>query len=186
MQEQYLKSHLLIAMPSLSDGVFTKGVTYLCQHNEDGALGLMINRPSGYQLKELFKQMDIKVTDLKAEDIPVYIGGPVQNERGFVLHEAGKTWDSTYEVNDEFSVTASRDILEDIARGEGPEHFLIALGYAGWAPGQLEQEFRENSWLSTAADSQILFETPDTERWKEAADRLGFDIRMLSGSGGTA
>ena len=183
---EYLRNQLLIAMPSMADSNFTKGVTYVCQHNDEGALGLVINHPSGLTLGELLQQLDYDTEDQNVAELPVFIGGPVQNDRGFVLHDPQGKWDSTYSVADHFSVTTSRDILEAIAAGEGPERYLVALGYAGWAPGQLEDEFRQNAWLNTDADADLIYHLPTEQKWTAAASNLGVDINTLSGFVGHA
>ena len=181
----YLNNQFLIAMPGLQDPHFFHTVTYLCQHNQEGALGIVINRPTGMKLKDIFDQMGIK-TDLEhIASTPVFAGGPVQQERGFVIHSpCQKQWDSSIATSDTIILTSSRDVLEAIAKGEGPEHFLIALGYAGWGSGQLEKEIVENAWLNTPCGEAILFDTPISERWNAAASQLGIDINRLTTSAG--
>ncbi len=181
-----LSGHFLIAMPSLRDPNFFHGVTYICEHNEDGAMGLMINRPLDIDLGEVLGQMKITSTLPEVADMPIFLGGPVQCERGFVLHRPHGEWEATLKVTDEIGITSSRDILEAIARGEGPRQCLIALGYAGWAPGQLEQEMADNAWLSVPADERIIFETPCHQRWETAAALTGVDIKRLSSDIGHA
>lgn len=181
----YLNNQFLIAMPGLQDPHFFHTVTYLCQHNQEGALGIVINRPTGMKLKDIFDQMGIE-TDLEhIASTPVFAGGPVQQERGFVIHSpCQKQWDSSIATSDTIILTSSRDVLEAIAKGEGPEHFLIALGYAGWGSGQLEKEIVENAWLNTPCGEAILFDTPISERWNAAASQLGIDINRLTTSAG--
>ena len=181
----YLNNQFLIAMPGLQDPHFFHTVTYLCQHNQEGALGIVINRPTGMKLKDIFDQMGIE-TDLEhIASTPVFAGGPVQQERGFVIHSpCQKQWDSSIATSDTIILTSSRDVLEAIAKGEGPEHFLIALGYAGWGSGQLEKEIVENAWLNTPCGEAILFETPINQRWNAAASQLGIDINRLTTSAG--
>lgn len=182
----YLTDHLLIAMPALADPDFSRAVTYICEHSDDGALGIIINRPGDLRLADVLSQMNLDASTDEIADRPVYLGGPVNPERGFVLHTGQDEWEASLRVGDDINVTSSRDVLEAIARGEGPEHYLVALGYAGWAPGQLEQEMRENAWLSTAAEHGILFHTPDHDRWQAAARLLGIDPSRLSGDAGHA
>lgn len=176
----YLNNQFIIAMPTLADRNFFHTVTFLCQHNEEGALGIVINRATDMTLGEIFSQMDIKVTVPKAAQQPVYAGGPVQQDRGFVLHTKGGDWNASMAVSDDISLTTSRDILEAIAVGDGPDHYLIALGYAGWGEGQLEKEFMDNAWLNTPFSSQILFDTPVSQRWSAAADQIGININQLT------
>ena len=180
----YLTNQFLIAMPNLGDPNFHHTVTYLCQHNEEGALGIVINRPVGMQLGEIFKQMDITAKNKSSNETPVFSGGPVQQERGFVVHTPNTRWDSTLIVSDTVALTTSRDLLEALANGDGPENFLIALGYAGWGGGQLEKEISENAWLNTPCETSILFDTPVSKRWNEAASQLGVDITLLTAPAG--
>ncbi|MDX1569172.1 MAG: YqgE/AlgH family protein [Xanthomonadales bacterium] len=187
MQEgSYLNGHFLIAMPGLKDPNFEKGVTFLCQHNESGALGITINRSADLQISEVLAQLDIECDDQPWCNQPVLIGGPVQRDRGFVLHELSGEWNSSIQVSEDLALTTSKDILEALARGEGPQRALLALGYAGWAPGQLEREIRENSWLSGPGDAQIIFDAPMASRWSLAAEQLGVDIAQLTGFAGHA
>ncbi len=186
MEQSNLTNHLLIAMPNLADPNFSHTVTYICEHNENGAMGLVINRPIDINVAEVLEQMEIPVDEPSAGAAQVYLGGPVEEQRGFVLHSSDSEWDSTLRINDQVSVTTSRDILEAMARGEGPEHALVALGYAGWGPGQLEQEILDNSWLSAPADQAILFTLPPARRWEAAAELLGVDLNRLSSESGHA
>jgi len=177
----YLSNQFLIAMPSLADNNFSHSVSYLCQHNEDGALAVVINRPTGMNLGHIFEQMGIETSLQQVKDTPVFMGGPVQQERGFIIHNTGTdTWDSSIPVSDITSLTSSRDILQAIAEGDGPKHYLIALGYAGWGEGQLEKEIISNAWLNTPYDEKILYETPAKNRWLLAANSLGIDINQLT------
>jgi len=179
-QGSYFNNQFIIAMPTLADRNFFHTVTFLCQHNEEGALGIVINRATDMKLGEIFSQMEINVTSPTASQQPVYAGGPVQQDRGFVIHSRGGDWNATMPISDNISLTTSRDILEAIAAGEGPEHYLIALGYAGWGEGQLEKEFLDNAWLNTPFSSQILFDTPVSQRWSAAADQIGININRLT------
>ncbi|MFZ2312742.1 MAG: YqgE/AlgH family protein [Methylobacter sp.] len=180
----YLNNQFIIAMPNLADPNFAHTVTYLCQHSEDGALGIVINRLTDMKLDEIFKQMDITVTSLAAAESTVFAGGPVQQERGFVIHTSGGDWNATMAVSETISLTTSRDVLEAIAAGEGPEQYLVALGYAGWAEGQLEKEIMDNAWLNTPYGKQILFDTPIDLRWSAAADQIGININQLTAPAG--
>lgn len=186
VETQYLTNQFLIAMPALEDPNFFHSVTYVCEHNAEGALGLVINRPLDMQLGEILHHIQLEHAELEARQLPVHLGGPVQQDRGFVLHEPLGQWEATMQVTDRIGITSSIDILHAIARNEGPEHTLITLGYAGWGAGQLEQEMADNAWLSGPADPQILFATPDEERWKSAAASLGIDLDRLSGDTGHA
>ena len=182
-----LKNQFLIAMPCMGDPNFNHTVTLICQQSHEmGAFGLIINRPSGLTLGDLFKQLNINIEDPSMAIIPALTGGPVQPEQGFVLHDTHKKWESTLSITDELALTSSRDILVDIAKGEGPKHFLLALGCAGWAPGQLEKEIQENTWLTCPATDNILFDLPYKRRWQGAADTLGIDLNLLSNVAGHA
>lgn len=183
---QYLTNHFLIAMPQLADPNFFHTVTYICEHNSEGALGIVINRPLEMNLGEILTHMGISAADAKAADMPVYLGGPVQQERGFVIHQPLGDWEASLKITDSIAITTSRDVLTAIANGAGPAHALIALGYAGWGAGQLEQELADNAWLSGPADTRILFDLPDHERWHAAAAMLGVDLNLLSGDAGHA
>jgi putative transcriptional regulator len=182
----YLTNQFLIAMPNLGDPNFTHTVTYLCQHNEEGALGIIINRLADIGLREILNQLHIKPLNEKANAIPVFSGGPMQPERGFVIHTPNTRWDSTLVVSDTIALTTSRDILEALANGEGPEKILIALGYAGWGEGQLEKEMIDNAWLNSPCAPGILFDTPVGQRWNEAAGQIGIDIKRLTMPAGHA
>ncbi len=181
-----LTNHFLIAMPGLQDPNFARTVTYVCEHTEQGAMGLVINRPIEVRLGELLDQLEIKALRPGVDEIRVYQGGPVQTDRGFVLHTAGPSFDSTLRITPEISVTTSRDVLEAIASGEGPEHTLIALGYAGWGSGQLEQEMSGNAWLSGPASEEVIFRLEPSARWLAAAQLLGVDLNLLSVEAGHA
>ncbi|HEC14961.1 MAG TPA: YqgE/AlgH family protein [Sedimenticola sp.] len=184
--ETNLSNHFLIAMPGLQDSNFYRTVTYICEHNEQGAMGIVINRPLGFGLADVLEQMEIKPETPEIGRQPVFSGGPVQTERGFVLHPTGGSWDATTRVTPDISITTSRDILEAIAAEEGPKQSLIALGYAGWGEGQLEAELSANAWLSGPADSRIIFELPPEQRWQAAARLLGVDLNLMSGEAGHA
>ncbi|PZN73425.1 MAG: YqgE/AlgH family protein [Candidatus Methylumidiphilus alinenensis] len=183
-QTDNLTNHFLIAMPGMADPFFAKTVTYLCQHNRDGALGIIINRPSELTLGDIMQQMNIEISAEEVGGIPIYFGGPVQPERGFVLHEPCGHWDSTLQVAPTISLTTSRDILEAISVGKGPRKSLVALGYAGWGQGQLEREMVENAWLSSPGDQSILFNVASASRWKAAAELMGINISLLTSQAG--
>lgn len=182
----YLTNHFLIAMPGLSDPTFERTVTYLCQHNEDGALGIIVNRPSELRIGDVFRELNIPVLDDTLSNQRVYYGGPVHTDRGFVLHPKGGEWKSTLTINEDLCLTTSRDILEALGRGEGPPRALLALGYAGWASGQLEQEITQNSWLNAEAKASVIFDTSPEERWRRAAEVVGVDISLLTLEAGHA
>jgi putative transcriptional regulator len=181
-----LTNHFLIAMPGLQDPNFEKSVTYICEHSDDGAMGIVINNPLSIPVSEILEQLDIDEKATGIPDKPIYLGGPVNGERGFVLHDSDTEWDSTLRVKNGISVTTSRDILVSIASGTGPERNLIALGYAGWGSGQLEQELADNAWLAVPADKAIIFDLPPEERWDAAAAELGIDLALLSTDAGHA
>lgn len=183
---EFLTNQFLIAMPGLADDNFHHTVTYLCQHGDEGAMGIVINRPSGLRLNDILDQLDISSSALPCAEQLIYIGGPVQTDRGFVLHTHGGQWDSTLHITPDISITTSRDILEAIAHGKGPAKSLIALGYAGWGEGQLEQEISANAWLNGPAPEDVLFDLPAEARWEAAAKALGIDLNLLSGEAGHA
>ena len=183
-QFTYLNNQFIIAMPSLADPNFFHTVTYLCQHNQEGALGIVINRSAEMKLGDIFKQMNIRATSLCATETPVFAGGPVQQERGFVLHTTGGGWDASMVISESISLTTSRDVIEAIAVGKGPEQYMVALGYAGWGEGQLEQEILANAWLNTPYSQHVLFDEPINMRWRAAAEQIGIDINQLTTQAG--
>jgi putative transcriptional regulator len=183
---RFLSSQLLIAMPAMDDPDFFHGVTLICEHNPDGAIGIMVNRRSETTVAELLSQLDLVCPDDKVNQTLVYSGGPVHPERGFVLHNCDKEYEATLQVAKDIYLTSSRDVLEDISRGEGPSEYLVALGYAGWSAGQLEGELVGNSWLNAEVDSQILYKLPIEQRWNASAALLGIDINALSTVSGHA
>jgi putative transcriptional regulator len=185
-QTTNLSNQFLIAMPQLADPNFHHTATYICEHNLEGAMGLIINRPMDLNLSEVLQQMDIKVKDKAIENVAVFYGGPVQEERGFVLHRPATLWESSVVVSDQLAITTSKDILIEIAEGNGPAQYLITLGYAGWGAGQLEAELAGNTWLSGPADLSVIFEEPAEKRWMRAAQALGVDLNLLSGDAGPA
>jgi putative transcriptional regulator len=181
-----LANQLLIALPALIDPQFARSVALICQHDQEGAMGVVINRASEYTLGEVLQQMGIESGDEALRSQIVLAGGPVHPERGFVLHDGERSWDSTMAITDNLSVTTSRDILEAMARGEGPAHAVIALGCAGWGAGQLESELVEDTWLTVPADAELLFGTPLEQRWHAAAGRIGVDMANLADHSGHA
>ena len=185
--DHYLEGRLLIAMPSIDSSVFERAVIYMCAHSDDGAMGLIVNKPAPeLKFAELLKQLGIPETE-EARRIQVHVGGPVEHGRGFVLHSGDyHLEESTMEVGDGFGMTATLDIIRDMARGAGPQKSIMALGYAGWGPGQLEQELQDNGWLVCDADRDLVFAVADDEKWQFALKSLGVTPSMLSGAGGAA
>nr|WP_298155444.1 YqgE/AlgH family protein [uncultured Pseudoxanthomonas sp.] len=181
-----LANQLLIASPALADPNFSRSVTLICQHDDDGAMGVVVNRASEYTLGEVLRQMNLASRDPRLEEQVVLAGGPVHPERGFVLHDSAHAWESTLEVADGLFLTTSRDILEAMAAGEGPAHAVVALGCAGWGAGQLEYELGENSWLTAPADAELLFAVPLEQRWQAAGQRIGVDMTRLTDYSGHA
>ncbi len=182
-----LKNQFLIAMPSLLDPYFFRSVTYLCEHTKDGAMGIIINQPLlNCRLGDVLEQIGIRTDYPEVANRLVFNGGPVQHDRGFILHKSEKNWASTLAISDSISLTTSTDILHAIAENEGPAHSLIALGYANWDSGQLEHEMAENSWLYGPANYDILFHMALEHRWKAAATLMGVDVNRLSSDVGHA
>lgn len=181
-----LTGHFLIAMPQLDDGFFNHAVTYICEHDETGSFGIIINQATDITLKEVVMEMKIDSDDNYDGKQTIYIGGPVDQGRGFILHRPAGEWQSSLKVTDNIALTTSKDILNAIVNNEGPEDSIVALGYAGWAAGQLENEMAANTWLSCPADEQIIFDTPIEERWKAAAKLIGIDLSLLSSDAGHA
>ena len=185
MQTINLTSHFLIAMPAMQDPNFSRTLTFVCEHNERGALGIVVNRPIDVTLDALFRQVEIPLAAGALASQPVFYGGPVQLEHGFVLHRPVGGWKSTLPVG-EIGLTTSKDILEAMARGEGPREQLVALGYAGWAPGQLENEIAQNGWLTVQADLDVIFNVPPEARYEAAMQALGVNAAFLSEEAGHA
>lgn len=175
-----LTNQFLIAMPSLEDPNFARTVTYVCAHNAEGAMGIVINRPLNIELGEVLAQMELSSEDPAINGQTVFQGGPVHRDRGFIIHRPARDWGSTICVTDEVAISTSRDILAAISRGGGPEELLVALGYAGWGAGQLEQELAQNAWLCGPANLEILFHAPPEARWARAAAHVGVDLARLS------
>lgn len=186
-----LTGHFLIAMPAMTDPYFAKSVTFICEHSENGAMGVVVNRPIDMTLNALFEQVDLQLKDNPIAGMPVYFGGPVQVDRGFVLHQPTGNWKSTLAISGDTALTTSKDILEAVAGGVGPEKLLITLGYAGWEAGQLEEEIAQNAWLTVcppnlqALDS-VIFDLPSADRFDAAMHLLGVDLMQLSKDAGHA
>lgn len=185
-----LANQFLIAMPGMADEAFAGSVVYLCEHNEKGALGLVINKPISLTLGSLFEKVELSPPSDELAATAVYYGGPVQTERGFVLHEPldaeGKHYNATLAVPGGLEMTTSRDVLEALSNGAGPRRVLVTLGYSGWAAGQLEEEIGRNGWLTVDAEPNIIFDTPVEQRYERALGLLGVDLRMLSQEAGHA
>ena len=181
-----LTNHFLIAMPAMADPHFARSLTYVCEHSERGALGVVVNKPIEMNLRGLFDQLELGMHDPRHAGQPVLFGGPVSTDHGFVLHAPAGDWKSTLRVREAIGLTTSLDILEALGRSDGPEQVLVTLGYAGWGAGQLEQELAQNAWLTVEASTPILFDTPAEERLPRALDLLGFDFTRLSEAAGHA
>ncbi len=181
-----LSNHFLLAMPNMADPNFSGAVVLVAEHNDRGALGLVLNKPTTMTLGTLLQRIDLATSTGSLDRTPVFYGGPVQTDRGFVLHHPGGKWNSTVEIGPEISLTTSKDILEAVADGSGPERLLVTLGYAGWGPGQLEAEIGQNAWLTVPADPTLLFDTPAEERFIQAYQMLGVDPALLSPAAGHA
>jgi putative transcriptional regulator len=175
-----LTHHFLIAMPAMADPRFAHTLTFVCEHTDDGALGIVVNKPIDMTLSSLFEQISVPLGDTELRARQVLFGGPVQADRGFVLHRPLGNWQSTLAISDDLGLTTSKDVLEAVGRGEGPKDVLVSLGYAGWSAGQLEQELAANAWLTVEADSDVLFGLPAERRLPAAMGRLGIDFSRLS------
>jgi putative transcriptional regulator len=178
--------HFLIAMPAMADPNFANTLTFVCEHNKDGALGIVVNKPTDMMLATLLQQIDVPLAHAEAGNAPVHFGGPVQVDRGFVLHRPLGNWQSTLAISDDIGLTTSKDVLEALGRGDGPASVLVSLGYAGWSAGQLEQEIAQNAWLTVEADVDVLFDTPVEARLPAAMRLLGIDFSRLSDAVGHA
>lgn len=181
-----LTNQFLIAMPAMADPNFAGSVVYVCEHSDRGALGLVINRPTELTLARLFDKIDLKLEIAPWKDEPVFFGGPVQTERGFVLHAPRGEYSSSLVVGGEIALTTSKDILEAVAGGSGPQRMLVTLGYSGWGAGQLETEISQNAWLTVQADARVIFDAPAETRFNEALRLLGIDSLQLTGQAGHA
>ena len=184
VNNSFLQSQLLIAMPSMGDPNFDHTVTLICQHDNNGCFGLTINRPIQVTLTDLFEQLKIPVENDAIKDVRALRGGPMQQEQGFVIHDTEQEWESTLPICKDLAVTASRDILLDIAAGKGPDNFLLVLGCANWGADQMVNEIKNNSWLNCETDNKILFDIPYEKRWTHAVDRIGIDINSISNIAG--
>lgn len=185
-QQSSLNNQLLVAMPNMVDPEFARTVIYLCEHNEHGAIGLIVNRPMVYSLQFVFEQMEIEVSRTDVNELPLLYGGPVQQDRGFVIHKPQGIWRSSLALDDHVSVTTSRDILQAIADGEGPRDMLVTLGYAGWGAQQLDEELKHNAWLVCNPTTDLLFHVPFEQRWEASAASLGIDINTITSDTGNA
>ncbi|HEX7116289.1 MAG TPA: YqgE/AlgH family protein, partial [Steroidobacter sp.] len=183
---EFLTNQFLIAMPAMTDSNFAQTVTFIWEHNAEGALGIIINRPLRMRLADVFEQLKMPTAPGVSAEQPVLQGGPVQTDRGFVVHQAGGNWEHTLRVSSRIQVTTSPDILDAMARGGGPDTALVALGYAGWGAGQLESEIAQNAWLTAPCDERILFEVPYEQRWRAAGRLLGIDLTTISPQAGHA
>jgi putative transcriptional regulator len=181
-----LTHQFLIAMPAMADPNFAGSVVYVCEHSDKGALGLVINRPTELTLAALFDKIDLKLEIAPWKDEPVFFGGPVQTERGFVLHQPPGSYSSSLAVSDDIALTTSKDVLEAVAAGTGPGKLLVTLGYSGWGVGQLEHEIGQNAWLTVGATAEVIFDTPAEERFAAALKLLGIEAKQLSGLAGHA
>lgn len=186
MKSVDLTHHFLIAMPAMTDPYFSRTLTYICEHNEQGALGVVINRRIDLDFEALFAQINIPLQSRELAALPIHYGGPVQMDRGFVLHQPAGEWQSTLRIADDIGLTTSKDILEAVGRGEGPEKLFITLGYAGWEAGQLEHELAQNAWLTVAAEPSLIFDEPEESRLAAAMQLLGIDFACLADEAGHA
>jgi len=181
-----LSNQFLIALPVIEDSVFDRSVSLICRHDKKGAMGVVFNKQTKYQLKDILTNIGIEVEDSSCADLPVYEGGPVHHERGFILHSPLGNWDSTLKVTANIGITSSKDILEAIAKGKGPTQFLVALGCAGWSEGQLEQELLDNAWITAPVDMDTLFAKDASLKWQASAKNIGVDILKISQVAGHA
>ncbi|XZG70962.1 YqgE/AlgH family protein [Chitinibacteraceae bacterium HSL-7] len=181
-----LSRQFLIAMPGMVDPIFARTLVFVCDHNENGAMGVIVNRPIGMTVANLFEQIELELHRPDVFEDQVYFGGPVQTDRGFVLHRPLGNWQSTLAVSDDMGLTTSKDILQAVGEGQGPEHLFVSLGYAGWEAGQLESEISQNGWLSVEVDVEHILSLPAGERYEAALKSLGVDLAMLSDSAGHA
>ncbi len=185
-QNASLVDQCLIATPAIKDPIFASSLVYMCEHSEQGSMGFVVNHETSQQLGDIFEQLDIRCDDERICSQPVYIGGPVQLEQGFVLHSRFGRWQNSVEIAPDIHLTSSIDILQAIAEGRGPDDYLVMLGFAGWASGQLESELQQNSWLTSSCSPDLLFHQKPEDKWQIAFDSLGFDINSLSPVSGNA
>ncbi|HYW75324.1 MAG TPA: YqgE/AlgH family protein [Gammaproteobacteria bacterium] len=182
----HLGGQLLLAMPALADPNFYRSVVLVCEHGDEGALGLIVNRPMQLELGEVLAQLDMTSAHEDINRMPVFSGGPVETQRGFVIHDDVDIFADSMNIGDSLAISSSSEILSAISKMHGPDHFMVVLGYAGWGPGQLENELRENAWLSVPASSRLIFDVPVNERWRRAAIQIGVDPLQLSSESGQA
>ncbi len=185
-EKSNLVDKCLIATPAIKDPLFASSLVYICEHSEHGSMGLVINHQTTQTLEDLFSQLDIECDDETIKQKPVFLGGPVQLEQGFVLHTAADKWQKSIEVSAGIHLTSSMDILQAIAHNRGPKDYLVILGFSGWASGQLESELQQNSWLTSASNAELIFLNNPNDKWQMAFDTLGFDISKLSPVSGNA
>lgn len=181
-----LTNHFLVAMPQMADPNFGGAVVFIAEHTTKGALGLVINRPMELTLQSLFERIELPLQTDSLSEAPVFFGGPVQTDRGFVLHSPVGSWGSTVTVGDDLGLTSSKDVLEAVSRGDGPDRLLVTLGYSGWGPGQLEDELAKNAWLTMPASADVIFDAPADERLARAFGLLGINPAFLSAAAGHA
>lgn len=186
MEAINLTRQFLIAMPAMADPIFAKSLVYVVDHNPEGAMGVIVNRPIGMDVRTLFEQVDIELQREDVAEQQVYFGGPVQTDRGFVLHQPLGNWQSTMSIEDELGLTTSKDVLLAVGSGAGPDRLFVTLGYAGWDAGQLEGELAQNAWLTVEADIEVVFSLPSEQRYEAALRLLGIDMAMLSETAGHA
>jgi len=185
-QAASLVDKCLIATPAIKDPIFASSLVYMCEHSENGSMGLVVNHETSQILDDIFRQLNIECDNEGIKNQPVYIGGPVQLEQGFVLHSGEGSWQNSVEVSNGIHLTSSLDILQAIADGQGPEDYLVILGFSGWSSGQLESELQQNSWLTSTCNPDLLFHQKPEDKWQVAFDSLGFDINSLSPVSGNA
>jgi len=184
--DSLLTNQLLIAMPGMRDPNFESTVTLICEHTSKGALGIIINRPLTLQLSDLFNELSFAKSDPTTANQPILSGGPIESKRGFVLHDKDHFFENTLVVSDDINLTFSNDVIESMAKGNGPKQALLAIGYAGWNSGQLEKEMLSNFWLNVTATPELIFDTPFADRWCSAANALGIDLASISPEAGHA
>ena len=176
-----LANQVLIAMPSLDESYFGRSIIYVCEHDDEGAMGLVLNKPTELSIAKVLAELELAdEDDTELTDLNVMSGGPVQTDRGFILHNDDKQWSSSLKLDEQITVTTSKDILANLTTEQGPDKFIMTLGYAGWSAGQLEQELADNSWLTLEADTELLFDTPVDQYWTKALEKLGVSIDQLS------
>lgn len=187
-----LANQFLVAMPSLDESYFGRTLIYLCEHDDEGAMGIVLNKPTDLSIGQVLTEMNLVEEDDESDDKKllddknVLSGGPVQTDRGFILHNDNKRWSSSLNLTDQITVTTSKDILENLTSTEKPERFVMALGYAGWSPGQLEQELADNTWLTIDADPDLIFNTPIAKSWEAALQKIGISAEQLTSFSGHA